>query len=284
MSTVEMPKAIDYTMLSTFLRCKRRYYYRMVRNLVGKKPPTAAEFGRCIHMALDDWYKSKDDKKAIEIFANAFKEDPEDDKRTIAIGTKMLEIYFSQYANQNITVLASELSFDLPTPAHESIRYIGRIDKIIEWDGAVYVMDHKTTSRLGFTFFYKIKPNMQFVGYVWAAQQLGQDRCSGVVLDALLVAKGLLTSSARAKLTPVARDIATYSVDDIAEWKEDVASLLDDIAGCYQKDKWCRNTEGCTDFVECPYRRICKEDRAIREAIIKQDYKEECWDPRRKDD
>jgi hypothetical protein len=284
MSTVKMPKAIDFTMLSTFLRCKRRYYYRMVRNLVGKKPPTAAEFGRCIHKALDEWYKSKDDKKAIDIFANAFKEDPEDDKRTIEIGKKLLEIYFSQYANQNITVLASELSFDLPMPVFNDVNYIGRIDKIIEWDGAVYVMDHKTTSRLGFTFFYKIKPNMQFTGYVWAAQQLGQDRCSGVVLDALLVAKGLLTSSARAKLTPVARDIATYTHDDIAEWKEDVASLLDDIAGCYQKDKWCRNTEGCTDFVECPYRRICKEDRAIREAIIKQDYKEECWDPRRKDD
>ena len=278
-----MPNALDYTMLSTFLRCKRRYYYRMVRHLVGKKPPTAAEFGRCIHTALDDWYKNKDAKKAIDIFANAYKEDPSDDKRTIAVGSKLLQLYHDAYVNQPIEVLASELAFDIPMPGHADISYIGRMDKIINWDGAVYVLDHKTTSRLGYTYFYKIKPNMQFVGYVWAAQQLGQDRCSGMVLDALLVAKGLLTSAQLSRLTPLGREIATISADDIAEWKEDVSDILDDMARCYQRERFCRNTEGCTDFVECPYRRVCKEDAGIRESIIKQDYNEEPWDPRRKD-
>ena len=77
-----IPDSFDYTAMSTFLRCRKRYYWRMVRDLVGKAPQTAPEFGRCIHKALDKWHATHDAKATLETFNVNFVENPQDDKRT----------------------------------------------------------------------------------------------------------------------------------------------------------------------------------------------------------
>lgn len=277
----EIPKHYDYTMLSTYLRCKRRYYYRMVRHLTGTARMQAAEFGHAIHQALDSWYKKQDDTLAIAIFKTDYLDDGTDAKRTHAVGEKLLKIYFEKYRDQRFKVLASEQVFEIQLIKDTDTMYMGRIDKIIDWDGAIYVLDHKTTSRLGYEYFYRIKPNMQFDGYIMAARALGHQSCSGVVLDALLVAKGLLSPSSLQRLTPVARDISTRTEQELREFKEDVADILREIRVSYEGNTWHRNTEGCCDFIQCPYRRVCSAEPELRESIISSDYVVEKWDPRK---
>lgn len=273
-------KVIDYTMLNTFLTCRKLYWWRMVRGLVLNRPQTAPEFGRCIHKALDVWYVDRDVKEAIEVFNAEFKENPEDDKRTKEVAAKMLELYDAQYKDQNWKVLATELEFTLPIPETD-YALIGRMDKVIDWDGAIYVVDHKTTSRLGAEFFKMGKPNMQFDGYTWAAETLGFKPCSGVVIDALLVAKGLLVAAQRSKLTPVARDISTRSEEDIRRYLRRVPCIVKDIEQCYKSDMWYENTGSCTDYGECPYRMLCMEDESLRDRIVAAEYKVERWEPRK---
>lgn len=273
----EKPVNFDYTMMSTFLVCRKKYYWRIVRGITGKRPPTAAEFGRCIHLALNEWHTHRDEDKAVKVFLDSFIEDPEDSKRTKAVGKKLLELYCYKYAHEGFSVLSSELPFLLPVPG-TNIKLSGRIDKIIKWDDVLYIMDHKTTSMLGPQFFYKIKPNMQFDGYIWAANQLGYI-CNGVVLDALLVAKGLTIPAQLSKLTPLARDISERTPEDIVRYIRNVKLITEDIYKCYETDVWYENTESCCDFIECPYRKICKEDPSIHEQIIEMDYKVEFWDP-----
>jgi hypothetical protein len=280
---MEMPQKFDYTMLSNFLTCRRKYYYRIVQSIVSKKPPTAAEFGRCIHLALDEWFKSHDMEKGKQIFRNVFVPDPEDEKRTVPVAMKLLDLYAEKYEYEGFKVLASEKTFIIPFAGLKGDigeRYlIGRIDKIIDWDGVIYVMDHKTTSRLGAEFFYKIKPNMQFDGYILGARSLGYPTCSGAVMDALLVAKGLLTSSQLSRLTPLARDISTRTEEELLEYMWDTVDTLHDMRICYETGRWHRNTESCCDFIECPYRRICKEEEGIRKNIIESDFMLSPWDP-----
>ena len=278
------PNKYDYTMLSTFLTCRRKYYLRMIRGLVGLKPPTAAEFGRCIHLALDDWFVHSNPATAKAAFVANFTEDPEDDKRTIKVGLKLLELYFEKYEQEPFKILEIEKVFEVPMgqlSVQGDWTLIGRIDKIIEWDKATMVMDHKTTSRLGYEFFNKIKPNMQFDGYIIAARRLGYPKCDSVLLDALLTAKGLCIPAQLSKLTPLARDISSRTTEELDEYVHDIHEIVDDLRDCYMQDRWSRNTESCCDYVECPYRKICKEEPAIREAIIAQDYKIEHWDPMR---
>lgn len=272
------PDAFDYTALSTFLRCRKRYYWRFVRDLVGKAPQTAPEFGRCIHKALDIWFTTHDQAKTISTFNTLFVENPADEKRTIRVGEKLLSLYMDKYDHEGFKVIKSEIPFAAPVRAG-GFTLIGRIDKIIDWDGAVYVMDHKTTSRLGYEFFYKIKPNMQFDGYIWAARQLGFPTCSGILLDALLVAKGLITPVQLAKLQPLARDISMRTDEELDRYIQNICLIVDDIRKCYETDIWYDNTESCCDFIECPYRKLCKEDIAIQEKIAAMDYRIEHWDP-----
>lgn len=249
----------------------------MVRDLVGRAPMTAAEFGRAIHSALDVWYETHNITEAVAKFINEFTEDPNDSKRTHAIGTKLLQLYAEKYAHESFKVLDTEMYFNVALP-NTHIRLIGRIDKIIDWDGAIYVLDHKTTSRLGYEFFYRIKPNMQLDGYTFAAMQLGHD-CKGVVLDALLVAKGLIVPSQLSRLTPLARDISMRSDKDITKYLVNTQNILMDIGHCYADDIWYENTESCCNFIQCPYRAICKEDEDIQERVINMDYRIEKWDP-----
>jgi len=277
-----MPKhktEFDFTALDTYQTCQRKYNYRINQGIVGKKPPIAADFGKCIHLALDSWYKNKDVEHAIEIFKATYVESVEDDKRTHKMGEWILRNYHSKYVDQPIEVLSTEREFTLPLP--NGNRYIGRIDKIIRWDGAVWGIDHKTTSSLGDTYMRFHTPNLQFSGYAWAIRQLGYPLCQGILVDAILVAKGLLETASRAKLVPLRRDFAYRSEADIDEFLSVVTSLQQDIYSREMSQNWIPNWSACTDYGECPYRKICKEPVEFREKIIASDYVHEPWEPRK---
>ncbi len=277
-----MKSEFDYTMMSTFLTCQRKYDFRMNRGLVGKSTMSAPEFGKAIHCALDEWYKSFDPDAAIEVFKANFKENLElDDKRTNKMGEWIIRNYDEKYRDQPFKVLSTEQEFTVKLPNGNSL--IGRIDKIIEWDGAVWVMDHKTTSMLGANYMKMHTPNLQFSGYVYAAQQLGFTKCVGVLVDAILVAKGLLEASSRAKLTPLLRDFAYRSANDIHEYMQIASEIQGQIASNEVVDTWLPNWESCSDYGECPYRKICKEPIEYRERIIASEYKVDQWDPRGKE-
>jgi hypothetical protein len=121
---------------------------------------------------------------------------------------------------------------------------------------------------------------MQFDGYIYAAQKLGY-KAQGIILDALLVAKGLINPTQLAKLTPLARDISMRTKEDIKRYLDNVNYIMWDLDRSYamHPTAWYDNTESCCNFVECPYRKICKEEESMHERIIEMDYKIEYWDP-----
>jgi hypothetical protein len=244
---------------------------------------TAPDFGKAIHSALDAWYKDKDVDHAIDVFKANFTEDADDDKRTYRMGEWILRNYHNKYQDQPFKVLATEMEFTLPLPNGNNL--IGRIDKVIEWDGVVWGMDHKTTSMLGDAYMRMHTPNLQFSGYTWAIQQLGYPRCQGILVDAILVAKGLLEGKDGKSLVGLRRDFAYRSTGDIDEYILIALEIQHDVALCEQRkhNGWVPNFDACTDYGECPYRKICKEPVEFREQIIKSEYKVEHWDPRDKE-
>ena len=279
-NVVKHKNDFDYTSMSTFLTCRRKYEYRINRGLVGMAPPTAANFGKCIHSALDVWYVNHDLEATLAKFSEEFKADPDDDKRTPVMGFWILKNYHEKYQDQPFKVLATEQEFTIDLPWGKKL--IGRIDKIIEWDGVVWVMDHKTTSQLGDGYMKMHTPNMQFTGYVYAANKLGF-KCQGALVDAILVAKGLLETSSRSKLTPLRRDFAYRSEGDIEEYLRTIYDIQQDIELCENSQWWNQNQDSCTDYGECPYRKVCKESVEYRERIITNDFRVEHWDPRAKE-
>jgi len=272
-----MRDSFDYTMMSCFQTCQRKYWLRFERNLVGKQEAMAPAFGKGIHKGLDEWYRSRDVAKAVEEFKKEFQEDLErDDKRTWALGKWILENYDVKYRDQPHELIATEQTFNLALPNGK--RLIGRMDKIVKWHDAIWVVDHKTSSGLGPTYIKMAEPNLQFDGYVWAARQMGH-QAVGVLVDALLVAKGLLDSSQRARLTPLLRYDSYRSDERLKEFLEIVEGIQGDIADCEETGKWLPNFGACTQFGECAYRRVCLEEKDFREIVLRAEYKEEVWDP-----
>jgi len=269
----------DYTMMSAFQTCKRRYKYRHVDGLIGKHRQYATDFGGAIHKALDCWWKTRNIDSSVKIFKNNFVENPEvDDKRTHKMGEWILRNYAVKYRDQPHKLIQCEQAFCLPLPNGNNL--IGRIDKIVEWDKTLWVIDHKTTSELGASYFKKSDPSLQFTGYVWAAKQLGYN-VVGVIVDALLVAKGLLESSSRSRLTPLARFDLYRSEAHLEEWLETVKAIQYEVAQAETSEVWTPNFDACTYYGECAYRRVCVEDKDIRQRVIDMDYTVEHWDPRK---
>lgn len=284
---MEAKTQFDYTSLSTFQTCRRKYDFRHNQGLVRKFDQTAPSFGKSIHLALNSWYVDHNIKKAIDIFKADYIENIEiDDKRTHKMGEWILNNYDNKYRDQNIELIENEKTFEIDVPgqlAFPNNKFIGRIDKIIKWNGCLWIMDHKTTSQLGATYFYMAEPNLQFLGYAWAARKLGYE-IKGVLVDAILVAKGLLPGTSKNNnLTPLARYDIYYKQEQFIEWEETVFSIIRDIHDAEEHNEWYPNFNSCTDFGECPYRRICKEDKEIRPRIIEADFKVEYWNPLDKD-
>lgn len=275
-------KELDYTMVNTFCTCPRKYEYRINRGLVPKKRATPLEFGGAIHKALDEWYQSRDEQKALELFTGTYQEDESDAKRTHKMGKWILQNYFSSYRDQPWKPILSEKAFTVPAPGHPEYSFIGRIDKIVEWDKVLWVVDHKTTSGLGPQYTKKVEPNGQLAGYKWAAKEMGYE-VAGVILDVLLVAKGLLDSSSRSRLQPLLRIDAYISDDRLYEWASEFSHAITRIKGCEAKKVWPMEgmfNGACTYYGECPYQKVCMEDGDVRERVLGHYYEEDFWDPR----
>jgi len=279
----------DYTMMSAYQRCQRKFYYRHQRGLVGKKARMyAPEFGRAIHLALDRLYVDWDVVQAVAHFKANYEENLEEDpKRTHKMGEWIIKNYAKTYQDQPHKIVHAEMSFDLPLGNGNSL--IGRIDKVVEWGGTLWIMDHKTTSQMGANFYKEFDPSLQMTGYVWAARELGFD-VRGVLIDAILVAKGLLESSSRSRLNPLARFDFYKNDAALKEWKDTVLQIQTDI-GWTEEDaringpaRWTPNFDSCTYYGECPYRRVCSEEEQVRERLISMDYDVDFWDPREKEE
>ena len=275
-----MKNCFDYTAMSTFLTCRRKYELRINKGYVRQWEPSAPNFGSAIHHALDNWYVNKDAGKAIEVFNANYTEDLKiDDRRTKRMGEWIINNYHSQYKDQPWELVESETCFEVALPNNN--KFIGRIDKVIKWDGCFWIVDHKTTTSLGSTFFHMAEPNFQFPGYVWAKKQLGVE-VSGVIVDAILAAKGLLPGTSKnTNLTPLARCDIYYKEEALQEWLESALKIQRDIGECEVSQEWYPNFDACTDYGGCTYRQVCKEESGIRQRILDADYLIEPWNPRR---
>ena len=276
----------DFTSMSTFQTCRRKYDLRINKGYVGKVAQTAPDFGKAIHLALDSWYADKDVDKAVAVFNGAYTEDLEiDDKRTNALGEWIIRNYHTTYRDQAWELIESEIEFKLPLPNGNN--FTGRVDKIIRWDGTLWIVDHKTMSSLGQTYHYMTEPSLQFVGYAWAMKQRGYD-IKGFILDAILVAKGLMPSistttgakvAANKNLTPLSRYDVYYKQEHFDEWLDTVTKIQRDIKIAEESDEWYPNFSSCINFIECPYRKVCKEETGIRQRILDADYEVKHWSP-----
>lgn len=261
--------------------CRRKAYYALHRNLRGEEESEALLFGTAIHRAMEAFYSAEivngERKLTLEEFQDAFVDVasqtlahlPDSDKRSIANGKKILEKYWDVYANDPWVVVRDEKGpfverkFELKCHLNDVIIH-GQIDCLLQnvETGEIVVCDHKTSSSLGSDFLNRIKPNIQFSIYAWAAQVLGY-KVNRVMVNGIQVAK------TKVDLLRVFTERNSHDLLEMFDTIEDSIALY---THAELSKNWPINSASCGNWGGCQYRDICSLNAPFRETAIQQIY------------
>lgn len=275
----------DYTALSTFLECRRKYYYRMVRHLSPKIVSPALTFGKSIHEALQVYYTDEGGlEKAVARFVSVYKDREGEELRTVANGVKLLEWYAKVYAHEPFKVVGKpEVGFVFPIG---DILYGGRIDVPVEWDKELWIVENKTTSRLSINYFKQFEMDFQITGYIVSAEVYLGRSCKGCVVNAMEPWKEVKKQTVKTKAPEehFARNPMTRSQKDKDRFKLNIQRIVRDILWCETNGEFyeCERRDQCFSYnSECPYKTLCLygED----ERFISSGYTVEPWKPYKKE-
>ena len=255
----------DYTQLSAFLRCRFYYYFRHVRHLVPKITKATLTFGKTWHSATELLAKGKSIEETQVHFKTNYTNETKDQVRTPERGVLMLKIYEEKYRKAPIKFLYTETPFAIHFP--DNIIMCGRMDGIIEWGGGIYVLERKTTSKLGMTFFEKFELNYQIDIYCLGCMEL-VGACDGAMMDYARVCK---------PVPNIIEDFGRYPIsrtkDELVLAKKNIIEIVEDM----RHGPLYQNKESCMMYnSKCVYHDLCMGN--CDERIVRALYKVEEWD------
>jgi len=266
----DRPLILDYTTLSTFLTCRKKHYWRNVRNLVAVDGAVSLAFGHSTHGGWAVFYKGEGDKATLKAFACEYKDFPvpEGDKRTLKRGMECLEDYTKRYQHNPFKVINVEVSHQVKI--HPLLTYAARMDLIIKWEGRIYVMEHKTASKLGSYFFDAFKLNHQVDGYFFACMDK-YGECHGVWIDAMLIAKTKFNCL---------RDIVGRGPKHKEEFIEELLDIEKNMRWAEKEQSYPLDKGSCDYYGACVYKDLCyyRHDKKILKRVIETRYTESVWD------
>jgi hypothetical protein len=276
---------MDNTKMSDYQECQVKYYLRHVLGLVPNKEGMALTYGKAIHEGLSKWYETGDLDLATSMGFDEYVDNPMDDKRTAMHGIDTLQKYAERYplSTEPFEIIANELAIEerICEDAEYTYNLIGKIDLLVKWSEAIYGLDHKTTSRLGSTYFYQYNLSRQMVGYYVGLRKMYEGttfypRIQGMLINAIAVYKGN-----RFKFE---RELKTYSTSVIKKYNKYIPVLMREIqekTNLFKTqgiNEFVPNWDSCSNWGGCRYRKICESSRP--QLVISQDYHVDFWDPR----
>lgn len=178
---------------------------------------------------------------------------------------------YSPMRNADGTI-AAEFSFALPiseTLLHpttgQPILYAGRADLFAyHTDGSLWLLDEKTTTRLGDNWLSQWPLRGQFTGYTWAARQIGYP-VRGVVARGVALLK---------HDTDFAESIQYRTEDQVASWHTQLIRDTRRMIQCWEDGYFDRAYDtACSAYSGCDFREICQSpdpDRWLASAFVRR--------------
>lgn len=280
---------VDNYTLSMFQTCPAKYKRRILQGWKPKKQSGALGFGQLLHLGLEWWYRTHDKEAAINaIVENWPANHPDDDWRDMQKCISVMEEYIREYPSELWKVVGAgtdnpmlEVSFTLPlvnehgeqlyTYDGYAIQYGGIFDLLLNFNGQMYVMDHKTTTRMGDYYFTQYKPNNQITGYLWGASQLTSSRIGGAFINAI----GLYKKSP----TKFKRHLTMRQPDDFRNWTRSVHHACNLIRVAHNSNEFPQFTSACTLYGRCEFHDVhVMSDNNQQERYLELMYDREHWD------
>ena len=186
---MDYSKQIDYSSLSTYIGCRRKFLFQYVMNLRSKSPSIDLVFGACWHYGLELAYKhlqAKPESTAAELTelssqgfsalwdlegAPHFDPDvvfPKSPVHAMNMYAKYWDQFLASHARKQIVGVEEPFALALKTPNGLQIEYIGRMDLILQEKDFLEIVDHKTTKSVSAITSPSYEVSLQTDGYLTA--------------------------------------------------------------------------------------------------------------------
>ena len=284
--------AWDSTSLGWLKTCPRLYQYSMIEGWRAKHTKIDLAFGIEYHWGIENYDRRRllgeDHETALhfvvrEVLARTYQHPDflatDDTLKTRPTLIRSLVWYLEEFKEDNAKTIilangkpAVELSFRMSLdwgPAGERPYALsGHIDRMVEFAGQIFVMDHKTTKMtLSASYFSQFEPDNQMSLYTLASQIVWSTPTKGVIIDAAQIAVGF-TKFDRA---PVYR-----TTGQLDEWMADLHIYLAQNEQYVRDNYWPMNDKACR---LCVFKKICSKDPEVRHIFLKSDFKKLPWNP-----
>lgn len=285
-----MPQVqLSASRVDTFNLCPRKYYYKYELDLVPAEETIdlPISFGDAIHRSLAtlylgtafdhvpcpcqsfcDYCKGHEIQRLAATFLEYYPADPDDvrDPRTRIRGLELLAAYLTKWRRDPFRVIAVEVPFELELAPE--LNYVGKMDLLVEQDGIVRPIDHKTTSRTGYLFDAQFKLSVQITGYVVIASVITGQPVHQAIINGIRVS---------GKIDPdqtFFRQLTTRTPEDIAEWEQGIR----DVHRLILQFRWTNFPKAapyaCVAYNRlCEYYQLCTSGAATRQTLIDSAYK-----------
>jgi len=191
-------KLLTYSALATYRKCPMRYNLRYEKNLIPVDTDEKLFFGTVVHKALEAWhgtYESLVMRKpfVLEKIDKACEgwETDADKRRMRLLAKEIMLGYMERYHDDNWEIVAIEHEFAgkivNPRTGAESKTFSikGKADGIVKTPKGLFLVEHKTTSRMMDDPVDKLWEDTQVGIYVAYLRDLGYD-IIGVIYNELL--------------------------------------------------------------------------------------------------
>lgn len=284
------PTAIDNTMRSAWRACPTQFWWAYIRRKRLNVPQihlhAGGAFAHALHAARQAFYlKGKTQQEAELVGVREFTQfygDAETD--TVKSWDRMVHAFLSYcgeypFATDMIQPMVVgdkpmiEFSFALPLPiphpqTGDPILYSGRSDMVGTYNNLNFVVDEKTTQRLGATWVDQWQLRSQFIGYVWACQQWGWPIAGAIVRGVCLYADRVAHAQA----------IVYHPEWKINRWYEQLVKDVNGMVEAWRADEYDIDwSDACNAYGGCAYKRLCELENP--EPAVELDYVDNDWDP-----
>lgn len=286
--------AWDNTSIGLYKTCPKKYYYSIVCGYEPRTMAPALSFGIAIHSIFENWHKqiaSGLDKHTALIsvvrLAGQLGEylPAGDTSRTKETLVRSIVWYFDQFwDDKTITVLepsgkpAIEYHFQLPFMDYLGYEVLicGHLDRMVKWQGKVYISDYKTTKyTIDNRFFSQFKPGTQMPLYLTACHIISETvanlpSANGVIIDGIQLG---------VNFSRFARHVVEFSLEEINEYIEDLKYWIMQAMNACKTGYFPQNTESCQKYSGCQYLEICSKPPARRQMFLDGNFVKRIWDP-----
>lgn len=288
------PATVDSTIIKAFRGCPRKFQLEYLYHWKSRSPSIHLHAGKAFAAALEEtrrsfWEDGCNPDVALQrgaarlVHEYGTFDEPHDSAKTLPRMAGALLHYFERWPLDRDPVrphkwgpnkYAIEFSFASALPfthpeSGDPVIYSGRSDFIGEMDGALYIVDDKTTSQLGSSWMHQWDLRSQFTGYTWAARNVAALPIQGCMVRGLSILKTKYDTA----------EVITYRPQWMVDrWLEQVVRDLGRMVQCWESGYFDYNLdEECNSYGGCLFKRVCTSDHP--DAWLEADYEKRIWDP-----